>query len=167
MKKTLPALLILLLLSACMTAQKVISYYVDKGVMQYYLVPSDLKGTDAKVSVDFTIRMEKDVKKPAICNFTIQGSKEIPRMITRARFHLVDINEYVDLNGIDVLYIEKARNEIRFTSTIDQDAFKRILVSRKIELLMSSENKDYVFTPTRGFYDVVEKASGEIIDDIP
>jgi hypothetical protein len=165
MKRLLVPAMAVLFLACCAGAPRVVSYYVDRGVMQYFLMPSRFHAGDAGLSIDFAIRVEADQGEPAICNFTIKVKKDLPRAIRRAYFRLLDTGGEVELHAIAVLFIERLDKEIRITSTMEAADFRRLLHSREVTLSVESDAGEYTFNPARGFYNTIRDAGIEIIDE--
>ena len=155
------------LLAACVGAPRIMSYYVDRGVMQYYLMPTDLVGKDSTVSMDFTIRVGAAASAPATCNFTLSAPHGLPRGIQRARLALNDRGREIELHDIGVLYVENAAHRLRITSTVDGEDFRELLRSRDMRLLHDDEAGEHTFVPGRAFYAALKDAAVEIIDEAP
>jgi hypothetical protein len=165
MKRLRVPTMAVLFLACCAGAPRVVSYYVDRGVMQYFLMPSRFHAGDAGLSIDFAIRVEADQGEPAICNFTIKVKKDLPRAIRRANFQLLDSGGEIELSEIAVLFIERRDKEIRATSTMEAADFRRLLLSQEVTLLVEMDGKEYTFIPARGFYRTIKDAGIEIIDE--
>ena len=165
MKRLVVPMMAALFLACCVGAPRVVSYYVDRGVMQYYLMPSTFHGEGATLSIDFAIRVEANQEQPAICNFTIKAKKDLPRTIRRAHFQLLDSGGDIELREIVVLFIERRDNEIRMTSTMEVADFRRLLLTQEVTLSVESDGKELIFIPARGFYRTIKDAGIEIIDE--
>jgi hypothetical protein len=165
MKRFLMPIFVSVFLLSCAGAPRVISYYVDKGIMQYYLMPTTFFGEGAILSIDFTIRIEADKETPATCNFTIKTDKDLPKTVNRAHFGLSDRNEDIELRQIDVLFIEKSNSQIRLTSTMPEKDFKELLLSRDLKFYVESDKRAFVFTPSGDFFETMKDAGIEILDE--
>ena len=152
-----------LFLFSCMGAPRVMSYYVDRGVMQYYLMPTELAGKDATVSMDFTIRVDSAGVAPATCNFTLTAPHGLPRSLNSARLVLLDRGRAVELRDPGVLYVENATHRLRITSTVDAADFRVLLQSRSAQLVLDDEKGEQVFVPSGAFYAALKDAAVEII----
>jgi hypothetical protein len=163
-RKRATLVLLAFVLASCVGMPGVVSYYVDKGVMQYYLTPSRFRGDQASVNVDMTFRVEQGRDPPAICNLTIVD-RDLPRSIRAGHFELVDQGREVPLSDLVVLYVERGKREMRVTSTIDARGFRDLLRCGNIRLHVSADRKEYVFTPTRRFYATARDAAAEIVGE--
>ena len=153
--------------AGCAGAPRVVSYFVEKGVMQYYLMPVGFGGGKADVNVDFTVRVQKGVKNPVICNFTVKTRTDPPKSVERAEFLLIDAEKTLALRDIEVLFIERAAREIRLTSIMDREDFDALLSSKIVLFDVFCDTGEYSFTPTGDFYRALEQARIEIIDVAP
>ncbi len=155
------------LFAGCAGAPKVISYFVEKGVMQYYLMPVGFSGSKADASIDFTVRVQKDVRNPVTCNFTVKTRTDPPKRVERAEFRLVDAEKTLALSNIEALFIERAAREIRLTSLMEREDFDALLTSKKVIFDVSCDTGEYSFTPSGDFYRALEQARIEIVDVEP
>ena len=158
------AVLVSLTGAGCAGAPRVISYYVDRGIMQYYLVPSGFRGDHASLDLDITVRIGDQAAPPAICNFTIKD-RDLPRAVLEARFELIDLDTTLQLRDFAVLYVERSRSEIRLTSTMDLGSVRELLRSRDLRLQVRTDGREYLFTPSARFYKIIGDAAIEIIDE--
>jgi hypothetical protein len=166
-KKAISLLSMCFLFAGCAGAPKVVSYFVEKGVMQYYLMPVGFNGSKADASIDFTVRAQKDVKNPVICNFTVKTRTDPPKRVERAEFRLIDAEKTLVLHDIEVLFIERAAREIRLTSMMEREDFDALLSSKKVLFDVFCDTGEYSFTPTGDFYGALKQARIEIIDVAP
>ena len=152
-----------MVLAGCAGAPRVVSYYVDRGILQYYLMPSTFLEDHARLSLDITVRIGGEAEPPAICNFTI-SDRELPREVLEAAFELTDLETILELRDFGVLYVDRGRGEIRLTSTLDLESVRRLLRSEDLTLRVRTDRRLYHFRPTQRFYKTARDARIEIVD---
>jgi hypothetical protein len=142
-----PSLLALICLS-CASDPHIESYYIEKGVQQYFIRPSEMKANGCRVSIDFTYRSSNEY---SVCNFTVTTDSEIspdPRNV----FFLLSDGSKIELQDLEVLFIQRTKKQARFTVRIGKDEFIRILASKPTKLSLSLNGRDFEAAGTEGFY---------------
>ena len=147
--KTLKIWPVLFVFAACTTTPPLISYFVDTGVMQYFLSPTKwtAEGSNASAQVDITYRSGTDA--PATVNISFFGEKSMPRRITSISFHGKGID--YPLDNITVLYPNPNKREIRVTAEGNRDTLTSLLESENIILRAEIDGIEYTYIPHKNF----------------
>jgi hypothetical protein len=133
---------------SCVSDPHIESYYIENGVQQYFIRPSEMKGIGCRVSIDFTYRSSNDY---SVCNFTVSTDSEVFPDPGKVFFSLSD-GSRVDLQNIEVLFVQKTKKQARFSVRIAKEDFIRILASKPIKLSFSQKGREYEVVGTKEFY---------------
>ena len=145
---------VLFVLAACAATPSLVSYFVETGVVQHFIPPTDWKaqGSGARARLDITYRT--NTADPATINISFFGEKTIPRRISSAALR-GDGAEYT-LRNIVILYPDPDKRELRITSEGDRDTLSSLLGSQEITLTASIDGNEYSYVPDRHFVKVKE-----------
>jgi hypothetical protein len=147
---------VLLVFTACATAPtpSLVSFFVETGVIQYFLSPTDwmvqdsgTKAPKAKARLDITYRTGAD--SPATVNISFFGEKSIPRKITSIALNGNGI--VYPLENIVVLYPEPEKRELRITTEGNRDTLMSVLEADIITLTAEIDGVLYTYTPDKNF----------------
>ncbi|HBF88288.1 MAG TPA: hypothetical protein DDX39_06560 [Bacteroidales bacterium] len=118
------------------------SYFVDKGIFQYFVNPLKYKDKSNFLIPDITFRDSSKSESKIIVNFTIQGTVQ-PNLI----------NYYTSIpikfENISLLYADKVKNISRYTSTIKYSQFKDICKFPNHKIIMNLESDTITLYPNR------------------
>jgi len=144
---------ILFIFTACSTAPSMISYFVDTGIMQYFLPPTDwaAQGAGAKVQerarLDITHRTNTDT--PVTVNISFFGKKSIPRKMTSIT--LSGNDTVCPLENIVVLYPDPEKRELRVTTEGNRDDLVSVFETEPITLTAEIDGVLYTYAPDKNF----------------
>jgi len=140
---------ILFIFIACATPPSLVSFFIETGVIQYFIPPTEwvAQGTGAKARVDITCRTGTDI--PAAVNISFFGKKTIPRKITSITFNGNGIDH--SLENIAVLYPEPDKRELRITAEGDRDSMVSVFEAEPITLTAEIDGVLYTYTPDKNF----------------
>ena len=145
---------VLLVFMACTTAPapSLVSFFIETGVMQYFLPPTDwvAQGSGTKARLDITYRTGTDT--PATVNISFFGKKSIPRRITSIAFKGNSI--VYPLENIVVLYPEPEKRELRVTTEGNRDTLVSVLEAESVTLIAEIDGVLYTYTPDKNFNSV-------------
>ena len=156
--KNIKWVLLLLVFTSCSTAPSLTSYFVDTGVMQYFLPPTDWAAhgsgaktpeanAQAKARLDITFRTGTDT--PATVNISFFGKSSIPRRITAITLN--GGSAVCPLENIGVLYPDPDKRELRITAGGNRDALVSTLETEPITLTAEIDGVLYTYTPDKHF----------------
>lgn len=163
MKLFLPLFAFILLFS-CASQKNIRTFYVDKGVIQYFVRASDFSGDVAGCEIDFTYRHDENAFNPVICNFTVETSDRALSKIDSAKF-LVDEKEFI-LSGLDMFFREIEEKRIRYTGNIYFEQFAELIQSKKAYFVVYSGERAYQCESGGDFCSKAESAYREIVRPI-
>jgi hypothetical protein len=159
-KNPLLILLILLILSGCITGPKVETLFVGDGIMQYFVYPTTLKNDNSKISIDIIYRRFKDKEGFVTANFSYYYENQNSSNLKTAGFI---IGEYVyQCTEIKILFQEKRNHLIRYSSKIKESDFLEILKSDKPVFYIETDANKLIYPPTREFKDKLNELSIEV-----
>jgi hypothetical protein len=147
---------VLFVFAACATAPvpSLITFFVETGVIQYFLSPtnwavhdSGTKVPKAKARLDITYRTGTDT--PATVNISFFGEKSIPRKITSIALNGNGI--VYPLENIVVLYPTPEKRELRVTTEGNRDTLASVLEADDITLTAEIDEVLYTYTPDKNF----------------
>ena len=138
-------------LTSCSTEPSLVSYYLDVGVMHYFIPATDWSsGSKTKAKLDVTYRTGIDA--PVTVNISFFGENSLPRSITAISLNGNEI-EY-PLESISVLYPNPKDRELRITTQGDRDNLIPVLESALITLTAEIDGVMYLFSPNQRFYNL-------------
>jgi hypothetical protein len=133
------AALLFLSFAACASRPNIQTFFIDSGVQQYFIYPSEMRGAGCKVLIDFTYRSSGEF---VICNYTISASDGVSRAYSDLAFVLED-GKTVPLNDTELIVIDKNAKELRLSSRLPIQDFRTVLSSSKTSLAFSMNGKSY------------------------
>ena len=134
MKKILYIILLSVVVSSCSSVKyagkkSVKKYYeeffIDQGVMQYFIKPLEYKDEKDKITVDFTFRDSIADKGNITLNFSL-FSENLVKRIDSAFFK--NQNRKIRIENLNRMFIDKKRKtfQVRYTSTITFEEMSQI-----------------------------------------
>ena len=103
-----PAIFILSL-AACASAPSIETFFIDAGVQQYFIYPSEMRGRGCTAMVDFTYRSSNEY---IVCNITISTAEGVSRDYADLAF-LLDGGKTIPLQGVELISMNRLGKEIR------------------------------------------------------
>ncbi|MDR0473934.1 MAG: hypothetical protein LBH43_09740 [Treponema sp.] len=150
--KFLKILPVLLVLSACTTAPSLKSYFVDAGVIQFFLSPTEWRVKDSRMYAKLDITYRTGTDTPVAVNISFFGEKAPPSKITFLSLNGNDID--YPLNTITVLYHDIEKREVRISSKGDHDNLPTLLEAEPISLTAEIDGAGYTFIPDKRFIEL-------------
>jgi hypothetical protein len=148
-------------LAACASRPNIQTFFIDSGVQQYFIYPSEMRGAGCKVLIDFTYRTSSEF---VTCNYTISASDGVSRSYSDLAFVLED-GKILPLNDTELIVIDKSAKELRLSSRLPIQDFRAVLSSSKTSLAFSMNGKSYSALGGE-YYRVQTKAARlELIDN--
>ena len=144
--KYLPLLLVIV---ACSSTPSIRTYFVEAGVVQLFVPPTDwtAKSTKIKAQLDITYRVGTDI--PPAVNISFFGGKTIPRQITS--ISLNGSGHSCVFENITVLYPNMKKKEVRITSTANRDDLLSVLAADRVILAAEIDGIPHQFIPDKNF----------------
>ena len=141
-----------LILVSCSTKPSLVSYYLDVGVMHYFIPATEWSGigSKAKAKLDITYRSGSDA--PVTVNVSFFGENSLPRSITSISLNGNEIE--CSLENISVLFPNPKDRELRITTQGDRGNFISVLESASITLIAEIDCTRHSFLPNQQFYKV-------------
>jgi len=124
------------------------SFFVESGVMQYYIPQAKWKGKNALAISDFTYR-QSNLNNGAICNISFILKKSPPRTVNSIIF-IADGNEYL-IEKISLMFREHSSKLVRVSMNIKEEYFIQILAAKTLKLTAAIDDLEYEFSPPRAF----------------
>ena len=181
--KLLPIAALILFLLSCSSVSNIETFYIGDGGIQYYILPVEYKGAGdnkSSLEMDYIYRHFPDSGNPVRCNFTVKTKQGPIYKIDKGIF-FVEKQEY-QINGLEMLYREIDKKEIRYTGFIDYNVFNKAFsenISGKIEnyyggaglkdilsIRLATPEKEYIFIPGDDFVERAEQIQREILKPV-
>lgn len=172
MKTKLLFLIIILSLSSCIgirikgtkSAKKYYEeFFIDQGVMQYFIKPLEFKGEKDNLSIDFTFRDTVDYQSFITTNYSIYTFEKVKNI--DSAFFIIN-NKKIQLKHCEKLFIKKSKQyQIRNSCKITYKEFMEI-VEVEPEIWAYFNNKKHVFLPSKNAKTGLEITKTQIIDII-
>jgi len=124
------------------------SFFVEFGVMQYYIPQTKWKGKNASAILDFTFR-QSNLNGRAICNISFTHKKHSPKAVNQVVF-IADGREY-RLQEISPMFREHSAKLVRVSMNINEEYFIKILASKSLKISATIDGVVYEFYPSRAF----------------
>jgi hypothetical protein len=124
------------------------SFFVESGVMQYYIPQTKWKGKNASAISDFTYR-QSNSNDGAICNISFILKKSPPRIVNTIKF-IIDGNEYL-IEKITPMFREHSAKLVRVSMNIKEEYFIKILTAKSLKLTAKIDGLEYEFSPSGAF----------------
>jgi len=159
--KCLFAILPAAALLGCAATDAVKVFYIDKNVLQYYVHPSEFKGTDAKAEIDFTYRDSRSDSSWVTCNFSLFNFPRSKTQFEKA-FFLLGGSDTVPLNSVALLFIEGSVCRSRYTSRMSPEGFDRVMSAKRLVFRVEKGKTGNTFSPSRAFYKKMKAARLDI-----
>jgi hypothetical protein len=138
-------------------------FFIDQGVMQYFIKPLEFKGDKENLFVDFTFRDSVSYQSFITLNYSIYTFERV-KDIDSAFFIIND--KKIDFNNCEELFIKKSKKyEIRNSCKITYEEFMKI-VEVEPEIWAYFNNKKHVFLPTKNAKTGLLITKNQIIDII-
>jgi hypothetical protein len=119
------------------------SFFVESGVMQYFIPPAKWKGKNAFAISDFTYRQSN--LNGAICNISFILKKSPPKIVNSIIF-IADGNEY-SIEKITLMFREHSSKLVRVSMNIKEEYFIQILAAQSLKLTATIDDLEYQFSP--------------------
>jgi hypothetical protein len=120
-----------------------VSFFIDKGLMQYYIKSAKVKNKDYKFDIDYTLQVgEKAVNDSITINFSLSYKDITPKvksLVLKGKLH------EIILTDLDLIFNDKEENRIRFSTTfpnIKKDDFKNIV---PLDVIVRTETDEIIF----------------------
>jgi hypothetical protein len=126
-------------------------FYIDKGILQYYIRTSEFTGEKGKALIDFTCRIQKE-NPSATCNFSVAGLFRGSQKPDSAYFMLDGGRAIVTLDSIETLFIEGSAKTVRFTCRLPGAGFIELSRTREMQFCIVFKGKRYLYHPGKSFY---------------
>ena len=140
---------ILIIVTGCSTyGLGLQSFFVESGVMQYYIPQTKWKGKNASAIPDFTFR-QSNLNGGAVCNVTFTLKKHHPRTVNSVMF-IADDCEYA-IQEISPMFREHSAKSIRVSMRINDEHFIQILASKSLKIFAVIDDLEYEFYPSMVF----------------
>lgn len=149
------SILILLSLVSCSKAAKIEYFFIRENVGQYFLRPAGLESDGSDMAMDFTFRTGDTTD--VICNYTIESDFKSKSTLDSVYFE-IEGKEVVPVRGKQVLIKELHNNKLRFSSTIKQDDFKKLLNSKEMQFICIWGSYKEMFEPSSQFLKTLQEA---------
>ncbi len=154
MKKILYLILLTSLISACSSvkyagkksAKKYYEeFFIDQGVMQYFIKPVEYKNGKNKITVDFTFRDSVPDNGNITLNFSL-FSENLVKKIDSASF--ISSNQEIKIKNLKRMFIDKRKNifQVRYTSSIKFRDMSEIFANNYNLILFYNKTKQ-TFVP--------------------
>ncbi|MDR1099286.1 MAG: hypothetical protein LBL28_02280 [Treponema sp.] len=145
---------IAVLLCACTSAPpSLIVFATESGATQYFFPMMEWKGDKKDIGAVCDITYRYEPGSNAVCNFsftyTAKNAAEAPPLPSALSF-TGDGVKY-SLSGIDALFSDPAKKQIRVTSLLEGDNLPVILRSQSIELNVVFDGTEYRYYPSKRF----------------
>jgi len=142
----------LFLASSCVSHTKVRSFVLGDGKMLYFVDPFTMTNTDSHLKLDLTIQENMKVMgepQKITLNFSLFDSTMTPHpsALQQAYFLNAASQEKASLTEISVLFVDRIKGEMRYTSIFQQEAFLNWVHGSSDEFIVVYENKTYAFVP--------------------
>ena len=124
------------------------SFFVESGIMQYYIPQSEWKGKNASAVPDFTFR-QSNLNGGAVCNISFVLKKTPPRIVNSVIF-ITDDKEYW-IQEILPMFREHSAKLVRVSMHINEEDFVQILGSKSLKMTATIDGLEYKFYPSRAF----------------
>jgi len=124
------------------------SFFVESGVMQYYIPQSKWKGKNASAIPDFTFR-QSNLNGGAVCNVTFTLKKHHPKTVNSVIF-IADDSEYM-IQEISPMFREYSAKLVRVSMHINEEYFVQILASKSLKMRAMIDGLEYEFYPPKSF----------------
>lgn len=124
------------------------TFYVEGGLIQYFIKPLHLKGSNTSASVDFTYRHDPKKENAVTCNFSLKSSNA-SHVASQAYFLLE--KEKIEVKNLKKLAYSKNKSTytFRYTSNMTYDELKRIVQSKSFSLVIfTKDKKELVHKPS-------------------
>ena len=122
------------------------SFFISDSVTQYFVKPTEFKGSSGHIAVDFTFR---NTGMPlSTVNFTLTTKENISDL-DKAAFS-VNGNQTVELNGLKRLFIEKNDRglQMRYSATLPYNELKKLMGAPTATMQIGVKEVSYTFTAT-------------------
>jgi hypothetical protein len=133
--------------SACKSPPALVSFFVEDGVIQHFLSPTNWTAKDSSAKLDITYRTGVDW--PAIVNISFYGKKTMPRNVSSV---FLRGTEECPLEYTSVILVDPDKNELRISFNADRDRLVNLLKAERITLTATVDSTQYVYTPKKKFY---------------
>lgn len=124
------------------------SFFVEFGVMQYYIPQTKWKGRDASAILDFTFR-QSTLNGRAVCNISFTNKKHSPKAVNQVVF-IADGMEY-QIHEISPMFREYSEKLVRVSMNINEEYFIKILASKSLKISAVIDGLEYEFYPPKSF----------------
>ena len=124
------------------------SFYVGNGKTNYFIKSLKFKGPEkSKLFMDLTLNMAKENDNAVIINFSIINIKET---IAVDSMFINSDNELVTLNRLQLLFLEKNKNQVlsRYTSKIDLQEALNLFKNSEWNVTTHSNGVKHIFKNT-------------------
>lgn len=146
----------LLSLASCASGPAIQTFFVDAGVQQYFIYPSELRGRGCEAIADFTYRSSENF---VVCNVSISTADGVSRDCSGLTFAL-DGGRTAVVGDPEILAINRREKEIRLSGRLALEDFKALASSSGVDMSFSMNGKRY--TVRGGSYFMVQmKAARE------
>jgi len=139
-------------------------FFIDQGVLQYFVKPLEFKGDDEVFSVDFTFRDSVNYFSSVTTNYSIFTENPI-KQVDSAFF--VTNNEQIKLHNCERFFIniKKKTYQIRNSCTITYSQLIEI-TANETEFWAYYEGQKHVFIPTKKTSNILQGIKTQVIDII-
>lgn len=153
--------LLLLSFASCASGPSIETFFVDSGVQQYFVYPSEMRGQGCKAMVDFTYRTSNDY---VVCNLSISAVEGVSRDYADLVFAL-DNAQTVAMKDVGLIVMNRLEKEIRLSCHMPLADFRALISSANASLGFSLNGKRYSVQGGPYFKVQMKAARTEIIDD--
>jgi hypothetical protein len=137
--------------ASCASAPEIKTYFVEAGVVQYFLPPTEWKAKDSsrlKARLDITYRTGTDT--PATINISFIDTKRHPQRVSSVSLEGEGV--YYPLEDIFPLFYNPETHELRISGKGNRDTLADILQADNLVLRAVLDGDEYLFTPERSFF---------------
>jgi hypothetical protein len=124
------------------------SFFVEFGVMQYYIPQAKWKGKNSFAVLDFTFR-QSSLNDSTVCNISFTLKKHPPKTVSSVIF-ITDGKEY-RIQEISPMFREHSAKLVRVSMHINNEYFDKILASKSLKLIAVIDGLEYEFSPPKTF----------------
>jgi len=134
------------------------SFFLEGGVMQYFIKPLEFEGKNEELQLDVTLRDTKAAKSEATLNFSIFSENDLALADSMAiEFHA----KRVAAGSISKLFFEKTH--YRYTSSFETESVLDAFLAGKFNILLYFKGNAMTFSPTNNTQDSIGELNSAIL----
>ena len=138
-------------------------FFIEQGVMQYFIKPMKFKGNKNYLTIDFTFRDTLKYESFVIANYSIFTKTAVKKI--DSTFFIIN-NEKIKFKNCERMFIDFRKDyQIRNTCNITYKELTKI-VEMKPEIWAYFDNEKHVFVPSKHALKSFEVIKTRIIDII-